>query len=70
MADPVRPAESVALAAEMAAAQKVYLFHDFNDAMARLYKKYGVREVAEQCRAWADFIDAQAARIDGDDDER
>jgi hypothetical protein len=65
MPEPVLPAESVAMAAEVAAAQKVYLFHDFNDAMARLYKNYGVREVAEQCRAWADFIDAQIARNDG-----
>ena len=58
-------AETVRLAEEVVAAQKVYLFHEFNDAMARLYKKYGVIEVAEQCRAWADFIDATRARLDG-----
>lgn len=52
-----RRAEAESTAEEVAAAQKVYLFHDFNEAMARLWKKYGVVEVQEQCRSWVEFID-------------
>lgn len=66
--DPQLIAEYVAMAEDVASAQRVYLFHEFNTVIGRLNKKYGVREVAEQCRVWAEFIEAQVARIDGSSD--
>lgn len=60
-----QPAEYVAMAEDVASAQRVFLFHEFNTVIGRLNKKYGVQEVAEQCRVWAEFIEAQVARIDG-----
>ena len=44
---------------------RMNLFFDFNDAMTRLWKKYGVIEVQEQARSWVDFIDTTRAHIDG-----
>lgn len=44
-----------------AGATRVRLYFDFQNAMERLWKKYGVIEVQEMARGWVEFLDKARA---------
>lgn len=47
-----------------AVADEVHLFFEFNRAIDTLSKRYGVINVADQCRGYADFIERLRAGIE------
>lgn len=49
--------------------KQVRLFFDFQKAIERLWRKYGVIEVQEMARGWVEFIDIARARNEQIDED-
>lgn len=62
MVDPYK--EAASRKAESDVRDEVHLFFEFNRAIDALTKRYGVLNVADQCRGYADFVERLRAGIE------